>query len=72
MTSLTTAGGMLPLATGSAGNYQAPMATFIISGLLFATVISLVLIPAVYRLFSKTERKEHKDMETSPINTTAG
>jgi len=74
MTSLTTAGGMLPLAlaTGSAGNYQAPMATVIISGLLFATVITLVLIPAVYRLFSKTERKEHKDMETSPINTTAG
>ncbi|MFZ0473887.1 MAG: hypothetical protein WAM18_00190 [Halobacillus sp.] len=48
------------------------MATVIISGLLFATVITLVLIPAVYRLFSKAERKEHKDMETSSINTTAG
>ncbi|MGP4077867.1 efflux RND transporter permease subunit [Halobacillus sp. K22] len=74
MTSLTTAGGMLPLAlaTGSAGNYQAPMATVIISGLLFATVITLVLIPAVYRLFSKTERKEKMDMENPPFNKSAG
>ncbi|RPF53872.1 efflux RND transporter permease subunit [Aquisalibacillus elongatus] len=54
MTSFTTAAGMLPLAlaTGSAGNYQAPMATVIISGLLFATMITLLLIPAVYRLFT--------------------
>ncbi|WP_231514821.1 efflux RND transporter permease subunit [Oceanobacillus salinisoli] len=53
MTTFTTAGGMLPLAlaTGTTGNYQAPMATAIISGLLFATIITLVLIPAVYRLF---------------------
>ncbi|MBM7587106.1 HAE1 family hydrophobic/amphiphilic exporter-1 [Bacillus pakistanensis] len=55
MTTLTTVGGMLPLAlaTGSSGNYQAPMATAIIGGLLFATIITLFLIPAVYRLFSK-------------------
>ncbi|MBU9722581.1 MULTISPECIES: efflux RND transporter permease subunit [Bacillaceae] len=56
MTTLTTAGGMLPLAiaSGASGNYQAPMATVIISGLLFATLITLVLIPAVYRLFNAT------------------
>jgi len=55
MTTLTTVGGMLPLAlaTGTSGNYQAPMATAIISGLLFATFITLLLIPAVYRLFSR-------------------
>ncbi|WP_062051780.1 efflux RND transporter permease subunit [Bacillus sp. JCM 19034] len=54
MTTLTTSGGMLPLAlsSGDAGQYQAPMAIVIISGLLFATLITLVLIPAVYRLFS--------------------
>ncbi|GGF23784.1 multidrug transporter AcrB [Halobacillus andaensis] len=70
MTSLTTAAGMLPLAlaTGSSGNYQSPMATVIISGLLFATVITLLLIPAVYRLFSnarlrfwKSRRKRKKE-----------
>ncbi|WP_268876447.1 efflux RND transporter permease subunit [Litchfieldia alkalitelluris] len=59
MTTLTTVGGMLPLAlaTGTSGNYQAPMATVIISGLLFATFITLLLIPAVYRLFSGSERR---------------
>ncbi|MBM7660973.1 HAE1 family hydrophobic/amphiphilic exporter-1 [Bacillus mesophilus] len=53
MTTLTTVGGMLPLAlaSGSSGNYQAPMATVIISGLMFATLITLLLIPTVYRLF---------------------
>ncbi len=54
MTTFTTIGGMLPLAlaSGTTGNYQAPMATVIISGLLFATIITLVLIPAVYRTFN--------------------
>ncbi|WP_058306113.1 efflux RND transporter permease subunit [Gracilibacillus massiliensis] len=72
MTSLTTSAGMLPLAitTGSSGNYQVPMATVIISGLLFATFITLLLIPAVYRLFSKKERKieeEYSDQKQEII-----
>ncbi|GGM30334.1 multidrug ABC transporter [Paraliobacillus quinghaiensis] len=60
MTTLTTAGGMLPLALagGTSGNYQAPMATVIISGLLFATFITLLLIPAVYRLVSQQPMTE--------------
>ncbi|MFB4165083.1 efflux RND transporter permease subunit [Alteribacillus sp. JSM 102045] len=54
MTTLTTAGGMLPLvlASGTTGNYQASMAIVIISGLLFASLITLLLIPAAYRLFT--------------------
>nr|WP_255723640.1 efflux RND transporter permease subunit [Sporosarcina sp. ACRSL] len=58
MTTLTTVGGMLPLAlaSGVSGNYQAPLATVLISGLLFATFITLLLIPSVYRLFTKTEK----------------
>ncbi|MFD1851484.1 efflux RND transporter permease subunit [Oceanobacillus bengalensis] len=54
MTTLTTIGGMLPLAlaAGTTGNYQAPMATAIISGLSFATIITLVLVPSVYRIFN--------------------
>lgn len=58
MTTLTTVGGMLPLAlaSGASGNYQAPLATVLISGLLFATFITLLLIPSVYRLFAKTEK----------------
>ncbi|MDQ0231669.1 HAE1 family hydrophobic/amphiphilic exporter-1 [Metabacillus malikii] len=73
MTTLTTVGGMLPLAlaSGTSGNYQAPMATAIISGLLFATFITLLLIPAVYRIFhalgngltGKGKRKRNKNAE---------
>ncbi|CAG9621897.1 efflux RND transporter permease subunit [Sutcliffiella rhizosphaerae] len=53
MTTLTTVGGMLPLAisTGAASSYQAPLATVVIAGLLFSTLITLLLIPAVYMLF---------------------
>ncbi|CAM3885370.1 efflux RND transporter permease subunit [Mesobacillus thioparans] len=59
MTTLTTIGGMLPLAlaTGESGNYQAPMATAIIAGLSFATLITLLLIPAVYRIFTRSTEK---------------
>ncbi|MEW9502481.1 efflux RND transporter permease subunit, partial [Jeotgalibacillus marinus] len=72
MTTLTTAGAMLPLALssgGASGNYQSPLAIVIISGLLFATMITLVLIPAVYMLFSDigrgfkrifTRKRKHK------------
>ncbi|WP_423409347.1 efflux RND transporter permease subunit [Heyndrickxia sp. MSNUG] len=59
MTTLTTVGGMLPLAlaAGGSGNYQAPMATAIIAGLSFATLITLLLIPAVYRIFTRSSVK---------------
>ncbi|MGP4079919.1 efflux RND transporter permease subunit [Pseudalkalibacillus sp. R45] len=58
MTTLTTAGAMMPLAfaTGASGGYQAPLAIVVISGLLFATMITLVLIPAVYMLYSDIGR----------------
>ncbi|MFC4401573.1 efflux RND transporter permease subunit [Gracilibacillus xinjiangensis] len=65
MTTFTTVAGMLPLAVigGAGSNYQAPMATVIISGLLFATFITLFLIPAVYRLFSKKDTREENNAE---------
>ncbi|THE14994.1 efflux RND transporter permease subunit [Bacillus timonensis] len=78
MTTLTTVGGMLPLAleTGASGNYQAPMATVIISGLSFATLITLLLIPAVYRLFSfsripetRRARNKLKARSTAKVET---
>lgn len=71
MTTLTTVGGMLPLAlaSGVSGNYQAPLATVIISGLLFATVITLLLIPSVYRLFSKAENVVESERKTKKRRT---
>ncbi|MRH44584.1 MMPL family transporter [Aquibacillus halophilus] len=79
MTTLTTVGGMLPLAlaSGTSGNYQAPMATVIISGLLFATLITLLLIPAVYRIFTKKSKGKQKltdsiDTKVAKLNKIIG
>src|SRR5699024_4484412 len=53
MTTLTTVGGMIPLAfaTGASSGYQSPLAVVIISGLLFSTFITLILIPSIYLTF---------------------
>jgi len=50
MTTCTTAMGMLPLAfgTGAGGESQAALARAVIGGLTVSTLITLVLIPAVY------------------------
>ena len=50
MTTLTTVLGLLPLALGlgAGANLQAPLARVVIGGLLASTLITLVLIPALY------------------------
>src|SRR5699024_3020466 len=58
MTTLTTVGGMLPLAlaTGASSDYQSPLAVAIMSGLIFATLITLILIPSLYLLLEDINR----------------
>ena len=53
MTVLTTVMGMLPLALGlgQGSEMLQPLAIVIVPGLLFATLVTLVLIPNMYRLF---------------------
>ncbi|WP_096437820.1 efflux RND transporter permease subunit [Alteribacter populi] len=52
MTTFATAAAMLPLAiaTGSSSSFQVPLAVVIIFGLLFSTLITLFLVPAVYMI----------------------
>ena len=52
LTSLTTVVGLLPLAYGLGGNdpWMAPMALALAYGLLFATPITLVLVPCLYAI----------------------
>ena len=52
ITSLTTIAGLFSLATGLAGHslIWGPVATSIVSGLAFSTVLTLLVIPIVYRL----------------------
>ncbi len=55
MTSATTILGMLPLAmsSGSGSELWSPMGVAVIGGLIFSTMVTLVLVPVVYAMFSK-------------------
>ncbi len=55
MTSATTILGMLPLAMskGSGSELWSPMGIAVIGGLIFSTLVTLVLVPVVYAIFSK-------------------
>jgi HAE1 family hydrophobic/amphiphilic exporter-1 len=62
MTSATTILGMLPLAmsTGSGSELWSPMGVAVIGGLIFSTMVTLVLVPVVYALFARHgERNRH-------------
>ncbi|MCK4662631.1 MAG: efflux RND transporter permease subunit [Bacteroidales bacterium] len=51
LTTLTTIGGLLPL-TLSGGTMWAPMGWTIIGGLLVSTILSLIVVPILYKIFS--------------------
>jgi multidrug efflux pump subunit AcrB len=52
LTTATTIGGLLPL-TLQGGTLYAPMGWTIIGGLLVSTLLTLILVPVLYRLFNK-------------------
>ncbi len=56
MTTLTTVFGLLPilLNTGEGSNLWQPLALTIISGLLFSTILTLFIVPALYLFFKCT------------------
>jgi HAE1 family hydrophobic/amphiphilic exporter-1 len=54
LTSITTMGGLLPMALGYGSGLEgflAPLAIAIVGGLGFATVLTLIVIPCVYGIF---------------------
>jgi HAE1 family hydrophobic/amphiphilic exporter-1 len=55
MTSIATMLGLVPMALGlgDGGELQAPLARVVIGGLLASTLVTLVLVPAVYTLFEE-------------------
>ncbi|MBI9054625.1 MAG: efflux RND transporter permease subunit [Bacteroidales bacterium] len=64
MTAMTTILGMLPLALsrGDGSEMWSPMGIAIIGGLIFSTIITMILVPVAYRLFavSGTRKKEQR------------
>jgi HAE1 family hydrophobic/amphiphilic exporter-1 len=62
MTSATTILAMVPLSisSGAGSELWKPMGIAVIGGLIFSTVVTLVLVPVVYAVFSKHgERNKH-------------
>lgn len=68
MTATVASLGFLPMAlSNSAGaEVQKPLATVVIGGLLTATMLTLVVLPSLYILFSSAKRKGKKRIQTVP------
>lgn len=62
MTALTTILGMMPMAlsTGEGAEIWSPMGIAVIGGLIFSTLVTMVLVPVVYNLFSRRGERNRK------------
>jgi cobalt-zinc-cadmium resistance protein CzcA len=67
MTALVASLGFVPmaLATGTGAEVQKPLATVVIGGLVTSTLLTLVVLPALYRLFDRRERAQ--EMAVPPV-----
>lgn len=70
MTSLTTILGMLPLAlsTGSGSEIWSPMGIAVIGGLIFSTIVTLILIPVVYHMMLRRSELRKAKVEYDFMN----
>ncbi|MFT3685620.1 MAG: efflux RND transporter permease subunit [Phycisphaerales bacterium] len=61
MTALVASLGFVPmaLATGTGAEVQRPLATVVIGGLISSTLLTLVVLPALYRIFTGPDPKTH-------------
>ncbi len=60
MTAATTTLGMLPLAlsTGEGSEIWSPMGIAVIGGLVFSTIVTMVLVPVMYGVFARTGERD--------------
>lgn len=67
MTALVASLGFVPmaLATGAGAEVQKPLATVVIGGLISSTLLTLVLLPALYHTFSPIHYRKYKYLKTS-------
>jgi len=62
MTAMTTILGMLPLAmsTGEGSELWSPMGITVIGGLVFSTLVTLVIVPVAYGIFARKGERDKK------------
>lgn len=70
MTSLTTILAMLPLAlsTGSGSEIWSPMGIAVIGGLIFSTIVTLILVPVIYHMMLRRSDKKKKAVAYEFLN----
>lgn len=68
MTAATTALGLIPLlyATGTGSEVQRPLATVVVGGLVTSTLLTLLVIPAVFKWFAPSVQDEHENADDNP------
>lgn len=71
MTALVASLGFVPMAiaTGTGAEVQRPLATVVIGGILSSTALTLLVLPALYRLAHR--RDEDEEVEVSPVTLPA-
>jgi cobalt-zinc-cadmium resistance protein CzcA len=65
MTALVASLGFVPMAiaTGSGAEVQRPLATVVIGGVLSSTLLTLVVLPALFRVFHRPADRRHETQE---------
>lgn len=63
MTALVTSLGFVPMAlnTGTGAELQRPRATVVIGGIISSTILTLLVLPALYRLVNRNKPLEAED-----------
>ena len=74
MTAFVASLGFVPmaLATGTGAEVQRPLATVVIGGLISATLLTLVVLPALYARFAGESRPKHDVGIAGTTLTSAG
>ena len=67
MTALVASLGFVPMAlnVGAGSEVQRPLATVVIGGIISSTILTLLLLPALYRMFHTDEVKQESFSHTA-------
>ncbi len=69
MTALVASLGFVPMAisTGTGAEVQKPLATVVIGGLITSTLLTMLIIPTLYKVFSRRRGECSAEMNSSPL-----
>ena len=69
MTALVASLGFIPMAvaTGTGAEVQRPLATVVIGGIVSSTLLTLIVLPALYRLWHRAERRTGRPIRSEQL-----